>query len=127
MPLEPFSAVDLHRLVLLYLSVAYETDDHFDPTEHRTVLRILRRWRPEMTLTEANSLVDTAFKALRGGTAEDPETLARAVGSNLTPEQRRRVVTNLGQIARADGFLSVSEARVIRRIRAALETIDADG
>jgi uncharacterized tellurite resistance protein B-like protein len=121
------STVDLHRLVLLYLAVAYETDDHFDPAEHQTVLRLLRRWMPEMTVAEANSVVETALKALRGGMTQKPETLARAVGTNLTPELRRRVLSNLGQVARADGYLSVHEARVIRRIRAALETIGTDG
>lgn len=124
---DSLSAVDLHRLVLLYLAVAYEADDHFDPAEHQTVLRILRRWMPEMTITEANGVVDTALKALQGGMTEDPETLARAVGTNLTPEMRRRVLSNLGQVARADGYLSVNEARVIRRVRAALETVGVDG
>lgn len=124
---DTLSAVDLHRLVLLYLAVAYEADDHFDPAEHQTVLRILRRWMPGMTVAEANSVVDTALKALRSGMTEDPETLARAVGTNLTPELRRRVLSNLGQVARADGYLSVSEARVIRRVRAALETTSVDG
>jgi uncharacterized tellurite resistance protein B-like protein len=120
------SSVDLHRLVLLYLAVAYEADDHFDPAEHKTVLRLLRRWMPEMTVDEANGVVDTALKALRSGMTEGPETLARAVGTNLTPELRRRVLSNLGQVARADGYLSINEAHVIRRVRAALETTSVD-
>jgi len=121
------SSVDLHRLVLLYLAVAYETDDHFDPSEHQTVLRILRRWVPSMTVAEANTVVDTALKALRSGMTEGPETLARAMGTNLTPQMRRTVLSNLGQVARADGYLSVNEARVIRRVRAALEAVSVDG
>lgn len=126
MPPDSLDAVDLNRLVLLYLAVAYEADDHFDPAEHQTVLRILRRWMPSLTVSEANSIVDTALKALRGGMTEDPETLARAIGTNLTPELRRTVLSNLGQVARADGYLSVNEARVIRRVRAALETVGVD-
>lgn len=126
MPSGTLSAVDLHRLVLLYLAVAYEADDNFEPAEHQTVLRILRRWMPGMTVAEANGVVDTALKALRGGMTESPETLARAVGTNLTPALRRLVLSNLGQVARADGYLSVDEARVIRRVRVALETVGVD-
>ena len=121
----PLSTVDLQRLVLLYLSLAYETDKSFDPAEHNTILRIVHRWMPEMTIAELNEVVETAHNALRGGMAEKPETLARAVGTNLSLEMRRRVLTNLGQVARADGYLSINEARVIRRVRAALETLDA--
>lgn len=121
----PLSTVDLQRLVFLYLSVAYETDRNFDPNEHNTILRIVHRWMPEMTIAEINEVVETAHKAIRRGMSETPETLACAVGTNLSPEMRRRVLTNLGQVARADGYLSLSEARVIRRVRAALETVDA--
>lgn len=121
----PLSSLDLQRLVLLYLTVAYETDGNFDPAEHNTILRIVHRWVPAMSMDEVNSVVDAAFKTLDGGTTDSPETLARAVGTNLSPEMRRRVLSNLGQVARADGYLSISEARVIRRVRAALETVDA--
>lgn len=121
------SAVDLRRLVLLYLSVAYETDKNFVSTEHDTILRIVHRWVPSMTMDEIDGVVDAAHEAIRSGTAETPETLARAVGTNLSPAMRRRVLSNLGQVARADGYLSISEARVIRRVRAALETVGAQG
>jgi uncharacterized tellurite resistance protein B-like protein len=126
MPAALLSADDLQRLVLLYLSVAHDTDKNFVSTEHDTILRIVHRWVPSMTIDEINDVVDAAHEAIRNGTAETPETLARAVGTNLTPEMRRRVLSNLGQVARADGYLSLSEARVIRRVRAALETVGAD-
>ncbi len=119
-PLESLGTDDLRNLVLLYLSVAYEADRNFDPAEHQMVLSLIRQWVPNMRPAEAEGVVDTAFSALRGGMTDDLETLARALGAVLTPKLRRRVLTDLGQIARADGFLSVEEASMIRRVRAVL-------
>jgi uncharacterized tellurite resistance protein B-like protein len=126
MPPESLNADDLHHLVLLYLSVAYEADNEFDPAEHHTVLRLVQQWMPTVTAAEADSLVATALKALRSGMTEPPETLARMVGTVLTPKQRRRVLADLGLVARADGYLTVQEARIIRRVRAALEAPATD-
>lgn len=122
---EPLRTDDLHHLVLLYLSVAYAADNSFDPAEHQTVLQLVRNWMPSLSPAEADGVVDTALKALRGGMTEAPETLARTVGTLLNRKQRRRVLADLGLIARADGFLTVQEARMIRRVRAALDAPDA--
>lgn len=120
-PPAPLRTDDLHHLVLLYLSVAYAADNSFDPAEHHTVLKLVRQWMPCLSPGEADGIVDTALKALKGGMTEAPETLAQTVGTLLTPEQRRRVLADLGLVARADGFLTVQEARMIRRVRAALD------
>ena len=125
-PPELLSTDDLHHLVLLYLSVAYEADHHFDPAERHTILLLIHQWRPALAPAEANGIVDTALTALQSGMTAPPETLARAVAAMLAPELRRRVLTDLGQVARADGFLSVQEARIIRRVRTALESADTD-
>lgn len=125
-PKEPISADDLHHLVLLYLSVAYEADHSFDPSEQHTILRLVRQWMPSLAPAEANGVVATALTALQSGMTGPPETLARAVGTGLTPALRRRVLADLGRVARADGFLTVQEARVIRRVRTALAIKDPD-
>lgn len=117
---EPLATDDLHKLVLLYLSVAYDSDRNFDPAEHHMVLRLIRQWMPGLTPSEVDAIVDTALKAIRSGMTDDLETLAHAVGVGLSPRLRRRVLTDLGKIARADGFLSVQEASIIRRVRAVL-------
>lgn len=127
MPSEILSADDLHHLVLLYLSVAYEADRHFDPAEHHTILRLVRRWMPTLTPAEADGIVDTALTALQSGMTAPPEMRTRAAAAILAPELRRRVLTDLGQVARADGILTVQEAQVIRRVRAALGTADDAG
>ncbi|MEP0546454.1 MAG: TerB family tellurite resistance protein [Rhodothermales bacterium] len=126
-PQAPIAADDLHTLVLLYLSVAYESDRNFDPAEHHIVLRLLRWWMPDLTTSDAEAIVDTAHKAVRSGMSDSPDVLARTMGAALSPKLRRRVLSDLGQIAQADGFLSVEEASTIRRIRTAFDMDEANG
>ncbi|MEM1041231.1 MAG: TerB family tellurite resistance protein [Bacteroidota bacterium] len=109
----------LHTLVLLHLSVAYGADDDFDPAERYVVVDLVQRWLPYLTVDTVESVVDTAFKAARSGMVGTPEALAAALGDALTPDLQRRVLADLGHVARADGSLSVSEADVISRIRRA--------
>lgn len=107
----------LHRLVLLYLSVAYETDHHFDPLERQAVIQLAMRWAGDLDAEHVAEIVDTAFTITRSGHADEVDQLAREIGAELMPEQRRHVLTDLGQIARADGYLSAGEASMISRIR----------
>lgn len=110
-------SVRLHHLVLLYLSVAYETDHHFDPLERQAILQLATRWVPNLSPEKIEEVVDAAFTAARSGHGADIDTLAREVGTMLTPEQRLYVLADLGQIARADGYLTTDEASTISRIR----------
>lgn len=110
-------SVRLHHLVLLYLSVAYETDQHFDPLERQAVIQLAAQWVPSLSPEQIEEVVDAAFSAARSGHGVEVEELAGEVGHMLTPEQRRRVLTDLGQIARADGYLTTDEASTISRIR----------
>ena len=108
----------LHHLVVLYLSVAYETDHNFEPSEELAVLQHLLLWEPSLERADAQAIVDTAVRAVGAGFSDNVEAHARALAGTLTAEQRRRVLADLGQIARADGYLSVEEASIIRRVRA---------
>ena len=108
----------LHRLVLLYLTVAYETDHNLDPLERQTVIQLAAQWAEGLGEEQVEEVVDAAFAASRSGHGMTTEALARELGTALTPEQRRHVLTDLGQIARADGYLTTDEASVISRVRA---------
>ncbi len=107
----------VHTLVLLYLAVAYGADEDFDPAERLTVVALVQRWFPYIETATAEGIVDTASAAARAH--PDLNVLAAELGEVLAPELRRRVLADLGVIARADGSLSVAEAEVIGRIRAA--------
>jgi uncharacterized tellurite resistance protein B-like protein len=107
----------LHRLVLLYFALAYGTDRDLHPMERQAIVLLVRRWRPEATLDEAEAVVDAAFAAVRSAPSESPEALAEALAPALTPRMRRRVLADLGRVAKADGWLSLREASLIARVR----------
>lgn len=106
-----------HQLLLLYLSLAFGADSALDPHERQTAVRLARTWAPEWTEAEVDHAVDAAVSAMRAGLVPPPEAIARSLRSALSRERRRRVLGELGRIARADGHVLVSEANVIRRIR----------
>ena len=108
----------LHQLVLLYMALVYGEDHDLDPHERQTVITLLRRWMPEVDEAAAAAVVDTARTATRSGSAIDVEALARDLRPRLSLALRRRVVSDLGKLARSDGHLSLKEAALIRRIRA---------
>lgn len=109
----------LHRLVLLYLAVGYGADQDFDLHERQTVSTLICRWQPGLSDEAAAGVVDTAYAAAQAGLADDLDALARSVGADLSPTLRRRVLSDLGRVALADGHLSVSEGHLIARVRAA--------
>ncbi len=115
----PLHPRHLHTLVLLYLAVAYGADDDFAPAERYTIVELIQRWLPYMATDTVESMVDTAFAAASSGMVGTPESLAADLRDALTPDLQRRILTDLGHVARADGTLSVSEADVISRIRRA--------
>lgn len=111
------TTVSLHRLVLLYLYVAYRADHHFDPREREAVIALARRWVPDEGAERIVEVVDAAFAITRSAGPKEVDALAQEVGLELTPDERLRVLADLGKIARADGYLSTGEAGVISRIR----------
>lgn len=115
----PLHPRHLHTLVQLYLTVAYGADEDFDPAERYAVIELIQRWLPYMTMDTVEAVVNTAFAAASSGMVGTPESLAADLRDALTPALQRRVLADLGQVARADGTLSVSEAEVISRIRKA--------
>ncbi len=106
----------LHQLVHLYLAMGHGSGRDLDPHERQTAVTLLRRWLPSINEDTAKALVDTAHAATRSG-GSDVEAIARDLRPWLSPALRQRVMSDLGQLARADGHLSMEEATVIRRVR----------
>ena len=105
----------LQDLVLLCLAVSNGDDEH----ERSAAAALLQDWEPALGPEAARAVVDTACAATRSGLAADIDTLARELGPALSPEWRRRVLTDLGRLAQADGHVSVGEAHMIGRVRSA--------
>lgn len=114
----------LQRLLRLYLVLAYRTDGELHPLERQALVAVVRRWHPGVTEREAYALVEVAVMAARGA-SESPEALAAALAPALGPAERRRVLAELGALAKADGALTLREASVIGRVRRAWRQADA--
>lgn len=107
----------LHQLVLLHLALAYGTDHDLHPMERHAIVRLIHRWMPDADRSQVEGTVDAAFTAIRSAPPESPEALAEELAPVLSPQLRRRVLADLGRVAKADGWLSLREASLIARVR----------
>lgn len=109
---------DLARVVQLFIAVTDSAGRLPEAHERHRAIDLARRWAPGETPERVAAIVDTAYVAARGGV--DVERVAREVCEDISHEDCLRLLSDLGRIAQADGHLSVHEARVIARIRAAV-------
>jgi uncharacterized tellurite resistance protein B-like protein len=113
----PLSPDHVHQLVLLYLALAYGTDHDLHPAEQQAIVELVGRWAPDYERRRVEAVVEAAYTAMRGGVHESAEALAQGLRPLLSPDLRRQVLTDLGVVAKADGWLSIREAALIGRVR----------
>lgn len=89
-----------------------------EPHERQRAIELARRWAPEAEAPYVSAMVDTAYVAVRSGV--DVEAIAEELCEKLSREACLRLVSDLGRIAQADGHLSLHEAQMIARVRAAI-------
>ena len=106
----------LHDIVLLYLSVL-DARDGSDPHERNLVGHLAHRWAPEADSAEVEAVVETAYLAARSGLDIDPEALAQDLCDQLPTGGCKRLLSDLGALARADGHLTQHEAETISLVR----------
>jgi len=116
------SPYDLSKVVHLLLSVVHASELPPEPHERSRAIELARSWAPDQSTASIEAIVDTAYVAARKGI--DVEAFARDVAVIIGHEGTLRLLSNLGQIAQADGHLELREARVIGRIRAILHRHD---
>ena len=121
MRLSPDQEHRLTQVIHLYLAVARAEDGDQDPHERQLAVLLSQQWVPRCDPSEIEAIVDTAYVAARAGFNEEFESIARELRDELSPSLCTRLLTDLGLMARADGHLTVEEARVIGAVRAAIE------
>lgn len=110
----------LHNVVSFYLSVLDAEAQGCAPNERQLAIDLTRRWMPDVSAAAASALVDTATHAARSGHRLDAEAVAAELCAALPPAGRRRLVSDLGVLARADGHLTHREAEAIALARCLL-------
>ena len=112
----------LHNVVSLYLSVLDAEVRGCAPRERQLAIDLTRKWVPEVSDAVIGATVDTASHAARSGHRLDAEAVAAELCAALPPAGRRRLVSDLGLLARADGHLTQREAEAIALARCLLLT-----
>lgn len=117
-PLVP--QAQLHNVVSFYLSVLDAEAEGCDPRERQLTIDLVRRWVPGTSTAEVGAMVDTASHAARSGVHLDAEAVAAALCEALPLAGRRRLLSDLGLLARADGHLMQRKAEAIATARSLL-------
>lgn len=113
----------VHDVVLLYLAVI--DAEARAPQERQMAIDLARQWAPHQPAEDIEAIVDTAYAAARSGHAIELEALAASLGKQLPGSACKKLLSDLGLIARADGRLTQSEAEAIAIARPLLS--DAEG
>lgn len=115
----------LAQVVHLYLAVAGTTDADREPHERQLTIDLSRRWAPSFGPGAVEAVVDTAYTASRSGMGPRVLDVAEELCRDLPESARRRLLVDLGIMARADGRLSRRQAQTIAQVRVALGTAGA--
>lgn len=119
-PTSPSAEERLRDIVHIYLAVARTDSGGAEPHERQLAVQLGQAWAPECQRSRVEAIVDTAYVAVRGGLTGPCDAIARKLCRELSHEDCQRLLRDLGLIARADGHVTVDEARVIALVRGAI-------
>ena len=106
-----------HDLALLYVALAYGTDHDLSENEVVAITHALKEWVMIPEETHVQEIVMEAATIFLEENAKDELTRAIDVlADSLTPDERRRALTDVIRIAEADGVLLEREQGLISRV-----------
>lgn len=103
-----------HDLALVYLSLAYGSDEELSDYELATITDVLQGWRTDFPPDEVQEVVMEAVTVYLedNAHAEVVEAIEK-LGDQLSEENRRRALADVVRIAEADGVLLSDERNLI--------------
>ena len=109
---EPWTVA--HELALVFVALAYGTDQTLKDEELATIRSALASWASVLDLPESDDTVVEAVALLTEPNARDQVKRAiHALRDHLDADQRRRAIADVIRIAEADGILLTSERGLI--------------
>lgn len=111
-----------HELALVFLALAYGTDEELTEEELATMTDVLEGWRDEFPADEVQDVVMEALAIYLED--EDGEEVLQSISQlkqQLDPAERRRALEDIVRIAEADGVLLSAEQHLISRLATAWE------
>ncbi len=114
-PREQWTA--LHDLALIYLTLAYETDQHLDAEEVNAITARISEWVPGATEPDILAVVREVLETYVQGPEERVFAAAvSAVGDAVPDRQHAALLEDLRSIALADGQLLDTERTLIEQL-----------
>ena len=106
-----------HDLALIFIALAYGTDQELHEDELATITDVLQQWRDNFPADEVQDVVMEAVAIFTGDEA-DMEVLnsMNALKQQLSLADRHRALKDLVRIAEADGVLLHSERELIYQL-----------
>lgn len=107
----------LHDLALLYLSLAHGTDDDLAPSESRAMAINLRRWQPDKDPALIDHVIrEATLSYLNRANTTRVEDAVRTLREALPEVTRSAILSDMLEIAKADGKIIPAEGGFIREI-----------
>lgn len=109
---EPWTVA--HELALVFVALAYGTDQTLKDEELATIRTALASWASVLDLPDPEETVVEAVALLTEPTArEEVKRAIHALRDQLNADQRRQAIADVVRIAEADGILLTSERGLI--------------
>jgi uncharacterized tellurite resistance protein B-like protein len=105
----------LKSLAFLYLTFSHATDGSLSMDEMRAVASRLQTWAPDASLQDLGDIIKAAVGEYRAEADKltRARTLCQTLPSSATPEELRRILDDLAEIAGSDGTISDEERAFI--------------
>ncbi len=112
----------VHDLALIFIALAYGTDQDLHEDELATITDVLQHWRDHFPADEVQDVVMEAVTIYLGDDADlEVHRSTNALKQQLSPSDLQRALEDAVRIAEADGVLLHSEMEVIHKLAEAWE------
>ncbi len=103
-----------HDLALVYVALAYGTDNKLSDEEVETIIGTLQKWEEKLTRENVQEIVLEAIAIYMQENASIEVTRTiRTLNQSLSEDERREALADVVHIAEADGVLLSSESSLI--------------
>ena len=104
-------------LALIFIALAYGTDQELHEDELATITDVLQQWRENFPADEVQDVVMEAVAIFMGDDADaEVYNSMKALKQQLSPEDQHRALEDVVRIAEADGVLLHSELDLIYQL-----------
>lgn len=119
----------IHDLALIYLTLAYETDEDLAADEMEAITAKISEWIPDAEEPDVQEVVREVMATyVQGAKQRLFSEAVEAVGEAVPDHQHEALLADLRYVAAADGKILDSERRMIRQLaRAWNAPADAEG